>query len=344
MVWWYYYEDMERSHAEHYFFFAAIVLVAVLLVMVFLPELNVIALGITFAVLFAPVHHWLLKIMPREKNVAALIIVLLSIMVILGPFVFFGFQVFSEAQGFYSHIVSGTLPPGVQYLGAKLQRLSPSLGLNLNFYLQQVAGAFVNNVGNIFSGVLSIVVTFCLSLFALFYFLRDGAGFYAFTLKKSPFSREHTEILAEKLRVMMASIVRGSLLGAAVYGIAIGIGFFIFGVPSAILWGSVGAIAAFIPMIGVWMVVVPGALWLLAIGNIPQAIGLFIWMVLATVVIENFLRPWFVGRSAGIHPLLILFSVLGGLAFFGPIGLLLGPLALGLFLALLEISPLLAEE
>jgi predicted PurR-regulated permease PerM len=67
-------------------------------------------------------------------------------------------------------------------------------------------------------------------------------------------------------------------------------------------------------------------------------------MVLISIVIENFLRPWLVGRTAGIHPLLVLFSVLGGLAFFGPIGLLLGPLALGLFLALLEISPLLAKE
>ena len=84
---------MERSRAEHYFFFASIVLVAALLVLVFLPELNVIALGITFAVLFAPIHRWLLRIMPRAKSIAALLIVLLSVMIILGPFVFFGFQI-----------------------------------------------------------------------------------------------------------------------------------------------------------------------------------------------------------------------------------------------------------
>jgi predicted PurR-regulated permease PerM len=142
----------------------------------------------------------------------------------------------------------------------------------------------------------------------------------------------------------MTSIIRGSLAGAVIYGIVIGLGFFVFGIPSAILWGAVGAVAAFIPMVGVWLVVIPGALWLVALGSFPQAIGLLIWMVFLSIVIENFLRPWLVGRTAGIHPLLVLFSVLGGFSFFGPIGLLLGPLALGLFLALLEISPLLAKE
>lgn len=343
---------MERSRAEHYFFFASIVLVAALLVLVFLPELNVIALGITFAVLFAPIHRWLLRIMPRAKSIAALLIVLLSVMIILGPFVFFGFQLVVEAQALYAGIVTGGLPPAVQHLVAELQRFSPSLsgglGINFNaslsFYAQQVAGGFVNNVGAIFSGIISVILTFFLSLFALFYFLRDGGRLYSFVLNKSPFSSEHTEVLVEKLHVVMASIIRGSLLGAAVYGIVIGGGFFIFGVPSAILWGAIGAIAAFIPMVGVWMIIIPGALWLLALGSLPQAIGLFVWMVLATIVIENFLRPWFVGRGAGIHPLLVLFSVLGGLAFFGPIGLLLGPLALGLFIALLEISPIIARE
>ncbi len=335
---------MNRPQAENYIFFTSIVLVAALVILVFLPELNVIALGITFAVLFAPLHRWLLKMMPRWESLAALLIVLLTIIIILGPFVFFGFQLFAEAQGFYASVASGASFPVVQYLGARLQRISPSIGLNLNFYLQQAAGIFVNNVGRIFSGIASVIITFFLSLFALFYFLKDGGRFYDLMLKKSPFSHEHTEVLSKKLYTIMTSIIRGSLAGAVIYGIVIGLGFFVFGIPSAILWGAVGAVAAFIPMVGVWLVVIPGALWLVALGSFPQAIGLLIWMIVLSIVIENFLRPWLVGRTAGIHPLLVLFSVLGGFSFFGPIGLLLGPLALGLFLALLEISPLLAKE
>jgi predicted PurR-regulated permease PerM len=335
---------MNRSQAENYIFFTSIVLAAALVILVFLPELNVIALGITFAVLFAPIYRWLLKLMPHQETLAALLIVLLSIIIILGPFVFFGFQLFSEAQGFYTSIASGTSFPAMQYLGEWLQKISPSLGLNLNFYLQQAAGIFVNNVGRIVSEIFAVIISFFLSLFALFYFLKDGGKFYAAVLKRSPFPREHTEMLVEKLHVVMTSIIRGSLLGAAIYGVIIGVGFFIFGIPSAILWGAVGAVAAFVPMIGVWLVVIPGALWLMASGNFPSAVGLLVWMVLTSIIVENFLRPWFVGRTAGIHPLLVLFSVLGGLAFFGPIGLLLGPLALGLFLALLEISPMLARE
>ena len=118
-----------------------------------------------------------------------------------------------------------------------------------------------------------------------------------------------------------------------------GIGFFIFGLPSAILWGAVTAVASFIPGIGVLLIVVPGIISLYLSGNIVGAIGLLAWLLVMSTAVEAYLRPRLLGGKEKIHPMLMLFAVLGGLSFFGPIGLLLGPLALSLLLTLLESYP-----
>jgi predicted PurR-regulated permease PerM len=117
------------------------------------------------------------------------------------------------------------------------------------------------------------------------------------------------------------------------------VGFFIFGLSSAIFWGGVTVLASFIPGIGVMLIVVPGIIYLFAVGKTIAAVGLIIWTLLMIFIMENVARPRLLGGRANIHPLLMLLAVLGGLSFFGPIGILLGPLALSFLLTLFEIYP-----
>jgi predicted PurR-regulated permease PerM len=166
----------------------------------------------------------------------------------------------------------------------------------------------------------------------------------ATVMARSPLAEKQTEEIIGTLGAMTSAVIRGSLLVGLLYGIFTGLGFFIFGLPSAILWGGVTVIASFIPGIGVLLIVVPGIISLALGGNTIGAIGLIAWLVIMSSSIESFVRPRLIGRKAKIHPLLMLFAVLGGLSFFGPIGLLLGPLALSLLLTLLQIYPLFALE
>ena len=106
---------------------------------------------------------------------------------------------------------------------------------------------------------------------------------------------------------------------------------------NGILWGTVTVFAALIPSIGSGFVTVPGAIYLLATGHIGNGIGLAIWGLLFIGLVDNVLRPYLLAGRASIHPLLILLSVLGGLALFGPGGLFLGPLIISLLLGLLSI-------
>ncbi len=333
---------MPSERSESYFFFGILVFAAVLMVLVFLPELDAIVLGVTLAVLLEP---WFVGIRRRLRGnggAAAGIVVLLAIALILVPVIFFGIEVFIEAQGLYGSIAAGGGMPAAAWIHSLIARIAPSAKISLSAYAQQLLAALLNDVGPLFSQFLGVLATFFLSFFALYYFLKDGDDLRAAVMKWSPLPAERTDEVLGRLHAVMSAVVRGALFIGVVYGVLTGIGFAVFGLPSAILWGGVTVVASFVPWIGVFLVAGPGIAALAFGGHMFAAAGLAVWYLVMTSVVESWLRPWIVGRRSQIHPLLMLFAVLGGLAFFGPIGFLLGPLALGLFLALLDSYPLFA--
>lgn len=331
---------MTREHSGSQFFLVVMALIAVLVFFVFLPELNVIVLGISFAILFQPWYDGLRKLIGGRDSLSAALIVLVAIVIILVPLAFFGFEIFLEAQGLYGHLSTGGGAPLISIFHQATQNFLPSLNINFSLYAQQALSGILSNLGPIFSETLRAIGVLFLSFFAFYYFLRDGDAITPKIVAASPLPSARTQEILDKLHEMAISVIRGSLVVSAVYGIFVGLGFFIFGLPSAILWGGVTVIASFIPVFGVMLVIVPGIIYLAAVGNILPAVGLIIWTFAMSIFMENFLRPWLLGRRAKIHPLLMLLAVLGGLSFFGPIGILLGPLALSLLLTLFEIYPL----
>jgi predicted PurR-regulated permease PerM len=116
-----------------------------------------------------------------------------------------------------------------------------------------------------------------------------------------------------------------------------GIGLAIFHVPNPAIWAVIAGIASIIPPIGTALVSVPAIIFLFITGNIGGAIGLLIWAVLIVGMGDNLLNPYIVGHKINIPPFLILFSVLGGIALLGPVGILIGPLTVSLLYALIEI-------
>lgn len=332
---------MASERTESYFSIGILIAAAVLVVLVFWPELDALVLGVSIAILFQPWYAALKKMLHDRSGVAAALIVLFAVAVLLLLFIFFGLQMFAEAQGLYNAIASGTgsATPVIALSRTALHHWFPAFNIDVTPYVQQVLGLVIGNVGPIFSGVLAAVGTLLLSFFALYYFLKDGEQLRAAIVAHGPLPAAHAEKLLDRLYARSGSVIRGSLLVAVLYGIFTGIGFFIFGLPSAILWGVVTAVASFIPGIGVLLIVVPGILSLYASGNVLGAIGLFIWLVAMSTSIEMYLRPRLLGGKEKIHPMLMLFAVLGGLSFFGPIGILLGPLALCLLLTLWEAYP-----
>jgi predicted PurR-regulated permease PerM len=132
-------------------------------------------------------------------------------------------------------------------------------------------------------------------------------------------------------------VATGTVLVAILQGLLAGIGFAIFGIPRPILWGTIGALGALLPGLGTITIMVPGVLYLLYLGNITAAVGLMIWAAVCIVVVDNFISPYLMSRGNNLHPFVVLLSVLGGIALFGPIGFIIGPVMISLFLVLLEL-------
>lgn len=335
---------MATERSESYFSIGILLVAAVLVAFIFWPELDAIVLGISIAVLFQPWYAALKRALHDRSGAAAAIIVIVAVAIILVPLIFFGLQMFVEAQGLYGQIASGAGVPGVDWFRGEFARWFPSLNINVEPYIQQVLGFLISDIGPVFSGLLSVVATVFLSFFALYYFLRDGHRLRVALIERGPLPAAHMTEILDRLHSRAGSVVRGSLLMGVLYGIVTGVGFAIFGVPSAILWGAVTVVASFIPAIGVYLIVVPAIVLLSINGYAAAAVGLAVWTLAASAIMEAYLRPRLLSGKEKVHPMLMLFAVLGGLSFFGPIGLLLGPLALCLLLTLLESYPLFARS
>lgn len=334
---------MSSRRFETQFFIGFLLVAAALLVFVLYPHLDGIVLGVAFAILFHPVYKWFRKIIKTEW-IAALLTVIVSIAVILGPLTYFGFKILQEAQGLYAHFVAGDQMPTLGFLHDQLARYVPWLDLDVNQYSRQVLEVLVGNLGAVFSRTASVAGTFFLAFFALYYFLKDGQKLRSAIIRTSPLSRADTDTILKKLASMANSVIKGSLVVAIVQGVFVGVGFLVFGLPSPVLWGSVSILAALVPILGTALVVIPGVLSLIFSGDIAFAIGFAAWGFFGVGLIDNFLRPRLIERNEKVHPLLVLLSVFGGMSLFGPMGFILGPLALSLFLALLDIYPALVLE
>jgi predicted PurR-regulated permease PerM len=202
----------------------------------------------------------------------------------------------------------------------------------------------VNGLGTILSKLANLIWIFFLALFACYYLLRDGAGLRDAIVRTVPLPEYHTKGIFEKLHSTATSVIRGSLLAAVCYGILMGVGFWMFGLPNPVLWGAVSVIAALIPVFGIFLIAIPAIGTLLFSGNLSAAIGFAVWIFLIGALMENILRPWLIGRNGKVHPFLLLFSVLGGLSVFGATGILLGPLALSFLITLFDIYPAFVSE
>ncbi|KKT76894.1 MAG: hypothetical protein UW70_C0009G0002 [Candidatus Peregrinibacteria bacterium GW2011_GWA2_44_7] len=179
---------------------------------------------------------------------------------------------------------------------------------------------------------------------ALYYAFKDGETFKKSLVSLSPLQDIHDIQIFNKLTLAINAVIKGNLTVALVQGAVTTVGLLIFGVPSAILWGSITAVTALIPGLGTSLVVIPSVLFLFFTGETISAIGLLIWGLTAVGLVDNVLGPKLVEKGMQVHPFLILLSILGGLGLFGALGFILGPILLSLLFALLEIYVTLRKE
>jgi len=341
---------MKERKLEVYLYFFLLAVATYIMYKVFEPYLYAILIAAIFAVVFDPLHKRVQRSIPKHQSLSALVTLgAVSVMVLL-PIVLYSIQLSDEVKNFYGFALSGMQDGGgvLSSLTTAINNLIISLSpIGVNFpvfdiaetetYVFQFLAWIRDHFGDIFSGLSKFFFNALIFLFSLFYFLKDGEMIRKKVIEVSPFPRSQDEEIFTKLRLAIMSVVKGSMVVALVQGFITGLGFFIFGIPSALLWGGVTIIASLVPVVGTAIVIIPGVLYLFFIGSTGAAIGLAIWGMIAVNLIDNTLSPRLIGRGIKIHPLLVLLSALGGIGFFGPIGFLIGPIALAFLFALLDI-------
>jgi predicted PurR-regulated permease PerM len=183
-------------------------------------------------------------------------------------------------------------------------------------------------------GALGTAASFVLMLFVLFFVLRDGPAVAQQVVRMLPIEDRRRARLWQHLADVTRAVFLGIGLTALVQGILVGIGFWIAGLPSPLVFGVVASLVALIPMVGSALIWVPGALFLAARGEYGHAIFLAAWGAVVVGMVDNFLRPMLISGRADVPTLAVFVGVMGGLAAFGFIGLFLGPIVLGLLVAL----------
>lgn len=335
---------MNHQKSELYFLLVLLAGIFVLAFLIFKPFLYALTLAIVFATVFEPLHKKILAMARERKGLAALLATVVVLVVVITPLTFLGIQIFQEASGLYSSLALNggaiDLSRGIGGYLQSLTRFSPvpiETFFNVGPYIKQGLSWLLQHLGPLFANVAQAIAGIFIFLVALYYLFKDGHKLKAAVVALSPLQDIHDETIFNKLSLAINSVVKGGLVVAFVQGILAAIGFAVFGVPNATLWGSIAAIAALIPGIGTALVLLPAILYLYFSGTALLAVGLLVWGVVAVGLVDNFLGPKLVERGMRLHPFLILLSILGGMGFFGPLGFLLGPLVLSLFFALLGV-------
>lgn len=329
---------------QHHFFFFLLIVAAIVTFLIIKPFLSALVLAASFAVIFRPLYRKILVWLGDRKSLASLLTILLIVIIILLPFTIIGGLLFDEARDLYFNVASYSNEGGILVRIANdiegyLHRLSPDINIDITNYTQSALEWALSHLNSFFSQFVNVLLDFFIMIIALFFLFRDGDRLTKAFLSFSPLLNIYDKEIIHKVGGAVNSVIKGSLIIAIVQGLLTGIGAALFGLPNPVMWGTVATLSSLIPGIGTALVLIPAIVYLFLTGSTGAGIGLIIWGIIVVGLVDNFLAPYIINKGMKIHPFFILIAVLGGIALFGPIGFLLGPIVLAFLFALLDIYP-----
>jgi predicted PurR-regulated permease PerM len=263
---------------------------------------------------------------------AALVVIIVAPMVLLAvPLVGNGLQIARAAgRGNLGDVVArlGALGP------APGPRMSAGLVRRLSASGEQMFGGAAALMSSTFSTVSMVVAQLFLLAVCAYYFSAEGTRMLAAMERASPLAPAHLRRLQDEFMAVARAMLAGELLTAAVQGLVAGVIYLALGLPGALVLALVTMVFALVPTVGTALVWVPLSLALGFSGRVRDGVILATLGVTVIATVDNVLRPFFSRFGAGkLHPLLLFLGIFGGIEAFGGWGIILGPLAVALFVA-----------
>ncbi len=343
-----------------FFLFGLIAFVLWYLFQVFNPFLLVLIFSAIVVAVTYPIYAYFEKLFRHRKRIASLVTCLLVIFAIVIPVLIFLIVLARQAVNLY--VMTNQLLHQMDFNALMKWQHGNFFYDILGNYHNQVGEYVKQNTQNLsqavtdlakyistFAATLStrILTSLGLALFNLFlmfftmYFLyKDGEAFTDKLMLISPIPGKYKKELFRKFREISKATLVGTFLTAIAQGLVAWIGFIIAGVPNSFFWATAVTIFSLVPVVGTALIWVPIGVTLLITGNIFGGVFVLLWGVGVVSTVDNLLRVVFIGTISNLNPLLTFITVFGGIAAFGLVGVILGPMLLVLFLTLLHIYEL----
>jgi predicted PurR-regulated permease PerM len=349
---------MTTENIQNYVFGAILVLLFLLVCRLFAPFFTVLLWSILLYVLLNPLHKKITKRTDRTKtkgkifiNLMAALFALATVVLILIPLSFVVFQFFKQivelikfaqeefvknratirevfdlVSQFIDDITGGQITISADDIQ---HRIMGFLTSSLQGVLQFSSG-IARNVGSFFLGL-------AFMLFCLFFFYIDGPYLSHLALHAIPIRKEYMVALVGKFLDITRNLFLGYIMVALIQAFMGGIIYSIFQIKGALVFAALTFICVFIPMIGGGLVWLPLGIIQIFRGEMVKGVIFLIVSSIFISTLDNFLRPMFLQDRIKLHPLIIFFAILGGIASFGFNGLILGPMIVILFLTVLDL-------
>jgi predicted PurR-regulated permease PerM len=337
------------------FFFALLLGLLYGAFLILSPFLKALVWSAILALLFYPGYAWLLQALRGRATAAALIVIVLMTLVVVLPGIRLAGYLSREAVDLVRTLGLLMTQEGAEawkqeswvqrlmgwwsFLGMELASLDVEVDWK-ELVLQGAkssSSALVSQVTGVAQNLLLFVANFIVVLISLFFFLRDGAGFFYRLRRLLPMDQERQERLFSNIVNATTAVVHGCLVVAVIQGLLAGVAYWLLGVPYAVVWGVLTAFVALLPMGGTTIVSVPATIYLFLQGETVRAIILLAWCVGVVGTVDNILKPIFIGTRLKLPLIFLFFGILGGLVVFGALGIILGPVLFALLAALLDV-------
>ena len=314
------------------------------------PLAGPIAWALTLAFLLAPLQRSLVRRFGGRNGAAAGLITLLTPIVLLLPLTSLGVMFVRQVNALVERLRN--LPPLLQNSPLEQLEQLPMIGTGVHWLRENLAigsdelmasaaeaaqsalKGLASAGGGVVLGAVGTVFGFFVMLFILFFLLRDGRRLSVAAIRLIPIEPARRDEILALIGNTTRAVVYGTGLTALAQGALVGVGFAIAGLPSSVVFGVLAAICALLPAGGAALVWAPGAIWLFVTGEWGWGSFMLVWGVIVSVS-DNLIRPIAIRTHAEVSTLAVFVGVVGGVAAFGTIGVILGPVLLTLVVSLL---------
>jgi len=295
----------------------------------------------------SPIYERLARKMGGRRMLASGVATLTVLLVVILPLVWLAVVLGQEVADGASYVrrtlrsegVGGLvadLPAPMRSAAEKVLERLPQDSEELTQVAGEQGGRAASAVGGFVSATWSVVVQMVMMLIAFFFLLVDGPRLVKWAVDVLPLRHTQSLALLTDFRKVTVAVLVSSIATSAIQAAVAFVGYLLAKVPNPMFFGFVTFLVGLVPAVGAGAVTLGAALIVYLSGRPGAALFLAIWGVVFVGLADNVVKPYLIRGGIELHGAVVFFSLVGGLAYFGPVGLLAGPLIVSFFMAVVR--------